>query len=80
MPYKPTGNPPGRPRKDAVKAVVEKPGDQKPRVLTRAREARRRIAIDVGAGLHQPPRFGKRRREREKNKKPILHPYVIAKV
>ena len=81
MPYKPTGNPPGRPRKTApvtapVNPVVNVAAEPS-KHLARAREGFRRGAVDPAAGLYQPPRFGKRRKE-ERNRRPVLHPNVIA--
>jgi hypothetical protein len=79
MPYKPTGKPPGRPRKsEAIAQVETKPEPQpEPNRLERAREGFRRGAVDPAAGLHRPPRFGQRRRE--VGKRPILHPNVIVR-
>jgi hypothetical protein len=97
MPYKPTGNPPGRPRKTAsvnqpvafteeiiswpevLRLVDDAPASPKPTaVLSRAREGFRRAFADTAAGLHRPPRYGARKRQ-QVNKRPILHPNVIAK-
>ena len=81
MPYKPTGNPPGRPRKTEPVAPVE-PVDAEPAAepkrLERAREGFKRGAFDAAAVLHHPPRFGARKRE--VGRRPILHPNVIGKV
>jgi hypothetical protein len=89
MPYKPTGNPPGRPRKPV--AVVSQtniqssetplnsvslPDGAKVKPLERAREGFRRAAGDPTADLHRPPRQGKRRKQ-EVSRRPILHPNVI---
>lgn len=78
MPYKPTGKPPGRPRKprpEDAPAVVETPAEPaKP--LERAREGFRRAAGDPAADLHRPPRIGSRRKP-EVGRRPILHPNVI---
>ncbi|WP_398469650.1 hypothetical protein [Tardiphaga sp.] len=68
MPYKPTGNPPGRPRKNAAAKVVE---PAKP--LTRARAGFRRAFADPAEALHRPPRW----REKQATRRPILHPNVI---
>jgi hypothetical protein len=77
MPYKPTGNPPGRPRKLVaelpVPPVVEVPTEPaKP--LSRAREGFRRAFANPADNLHRPPRTKKR----EVGRRPILHPNVIA--
>lgn len=79
MPYKPTGKPPGRPRKqpaaDATQQPAAPPSDPiKP--LERAREGFRRAAGDPAADLHRPPRIGARRKS-EVGRRPILHPNVI---
>lgn len=87
MPYRPTGNPPGRPRKDGAppgsrpktKPVKTAPppetaapqSDGAPRILTRARKAFREAAGDPTEGLHRPPR------RREVGRRPILHAGVI---
>lgn len=82
MPYKPTGNPPGRPRKTEpvtqIEPVVDAQPEAEPTRTSRAREGFRRAASDPAAALHRPPRFGERRRE--VGKRPILHPNVIMKV
>jgi len=81
MPYKPTGNPPGRPRKAA--SVYDEPVEVQPEAttepqrLSRAHEGFKRVTVDPSAGLHRPPRFGQKRRE--VGKRPILHPNVIMK-
>jgi hypothetical protein len=84
MPYKPTGNPPGRPRKtepvNQIEPAVVEPQPEpasEPKRLERAREGFRRAALDPAAALHHPPRYGARKRE--VGKRPILHPNVIGK-
>lgn len=67
MPYKPTGNPPGRPKKQQAIAEPSKP-------LTRARASFRRLAENPVDVLHRPPRNN----NREAKRRPILHPNVIA--
>jgi hypothetical protein len=79
MPYKPTGKPPGRPRKAApvvqeAEPAIEQVEATKP--LERAREGFRRAAGDPTADLHRPPRIGARRKV-EISRRPILHPNVI---
>jgi hypothetical protein len=77
MPYKPTGRPPGRPRKPVPEEpqVAAPPADPiKP--LERAREGFRRAAGDPAADLHRPPRYGQRKKQ-EISRRPILHPNVI---
>lgn len=91
MPYKPTGNPPGRPRKGEVKpsepeavsyqeVAGEAGGDiaNPPKTLSRAREGFRRVHPDPTEGLYSLPRYGARRRQHV-GKRPILHPNVIVK-
>jgi hypothetical protein len=83
MPYKPTGNPPGRPRKTepitpASPVIDAQPEPTaEPKQLERARAGFKRGAFDAAAVLHHPPRFGARKRE--VGKRPILHPNVIGK-
>jgi hypothetical protein len=72
MPYKPTGKPPGRPRKVKPGEVQTEPV----KTLSRAREGFRRAFADPADGLHHPPRRGKRS-EIGKGKRPMLHPNVI---
>jgi hypothetical protein len=82
MPYKPTGNPPGRPRKTAPVVSGEprvEPSSahaEPTKPLERAREGFRRAAGDPTADLHRPPRQGKRRKQ-EVSRRPVLHPNVI---
>lgn len=92
MPYKPTGKPPGRPRKraavtgpdlepaDAGAAAAGQPavveGDGAPAPLKRIHKAYRQAFPDPADELHRPPRYGDRRRH--VGKRPILHPNVIA--
>ncbi len=90
MPYKPTGKPPGRPRKlestAEPSAITESSAAPEPAVdpespavpvrLTRARAAYRRAFPNPAEDLHTPPRYGARRRH--VGKRPILHPNVIA--
>lgn len=71
MPYKPTGRPPGRPRKKPLLALGK--------TLKRAHTGSRRALPSPNANLHQPPRFGKRRK-RAVARRAILHPNVIAQV
>jgi hypothetical protein len=80
MPYKPTGKPPGRPRREVLDAVpfAPEPAVEPAKVLSRARDGFRRAAADFSAALHSPPRSGPRR-VRHVGKRPILHPNVIAK-
>ena len=81
MPYKPTGNPPGRPRKTEPvipEPVVDVEPTAEPKQLERARVGFKRGAFDAAAVLHHPPRFGARKRE--VGRRPILHPNVIGKV
>lgn len=79
MPYKPTGNPPGRPRKQRPNEPVQQPEPTQAapiKPLERAREGFRRAAVDPTADLHRPPRLGARRKE-EVSRRPVLHPNVI---
>lgn len=78
MPYKPTGNPPGRPRKhtdDATPRIERAPVAEPMPPLKRARAGFRRAFPDPADDLHRPPRFGNRRRD--VGKRPMLHPNVI---
>lgn len=72
MPYKPTGKPPGRPRKVKAEVVTPKPVEP-PKPLTRARAGFRRAFENPADALHHPPR----RIKREVGRRPILHPNVI---
>jgi hypothetical protein len=79
MPYKPTGNPPGRPRKPRPNEPAQQPApvpSEPIKPLERAREGFRRVAGDPAADLHRPPRIGARRKQ-EVGRRPILHPNVI---
>ena len=49
-------------------------GPEQPAKLKRAHEGFRRV--QPNAGLHSPPRFGKRR-NRENNRRPMLHPHIV---
>jgi hypothetical protein len=86
MPYKPTGNPPGRPRKpapvetqpEAAEAVAEAsreaPANPPPPVLKRSRRQWREHYQRVNDAGDGPMMFD--RRGRQIGKRPQLHPHV----
>lgn len=74
MPYKPTGQPNGRPRKTAP-VVAPAPVQEPAKELTRAHKAFRRDTGSPADAVFRPPRYKRQPGQR----RPMLHPHVVMK-